>query len=82
MIVFLQGRDQLQTNGRLPRTLFAKHDRCTGIAAIAKHFVPCRMMNCFRAMLLEDMVRLRIFLAEWIDVHSVVFEELLNLHLL
>ena len=38
------------------------------------------MIDRFSTVLLEDMVRLRVFLTERIDFHSVVLKELLDLH--
>ena len=80
MIVFLQRFHQLQPNGRLTRSLFAENDGGTWIAAIAQNLVPRRMVNRFSTMLLKNVVRLSVFLAERIDFYSVVFKELLYLH--
>lgn len=80
LVVVVECFDELQSDGGFAGPFFAEDDGGAGVATVTKDFIPGGMMNGFGAVLLEDVIRLGIFLTEWIEPYAVVFEELLELH--
>ena len=80
LIVLTKVSRNLETNRGLSRAFFAEDDRRRRIARIAEHLVPARMVRARDAMILENKVRLRIFLREWVAGDAVMFEELRKSH--
>ena len=72
--------EQLNSQGGLAGAFFPKDDRGAWIAAIPEDFIPCRVIDRLRTMLLENVVGLSVFLTERIDPDAVVFEELTGFH--
>ena len=79
-VVILECLDQLQSDGGFAGAFFAEDDGGAGIAAVSEDFIPCWMMDGFGAVMLEDVIGLRVFLTEWIDANAVMFKELLEFH--
>jgi hypothetical protein len=79
-VVILKCLDQLQSDGGFAGAFFAEDDGGAGIAAVSEDFIPCWMMDGFGAVMLEDVIRLGVFLAEGVDANAVMFEELLEFH--
>ncbi|MGV2338632.1 MAG UNVERIFIED_CONTAM: hypothetical protein LVR18_32985 [Planctomycetaceae bacterium] len=80
LVVVVECFDELQSDGGFAGPFFAEDDGGAGVATVTEDFIPGGMMNGFGAVLLEDVIRLGIFLTEWIEPYAVVFEELLELH--
>jgi len=80
LIVVVECFDELQADGRFAGPFFAEDNSGTGVTAVTEDFIPGGMVDGFGAVLLEDVIRLGIFLTEGIEPYTVVFEELLELH--
>ena len=79
-IVLLQVPGDLQPDSRLAGAFLPKHDRRRRLVRIAVNLVPGGVKRALDAVLLEHQVRLRVLLSERIASHSVMFQELMNLH--
>src|SRR5262245_63651173 len=70
----------LQPQGCLPAPLFSEDDGSGRIVRAAEDLVPGRMIRCRQAVPLEDLVVLRVFLAEGVFFDAVMRQKLLNFH--
>jgi len=81
-IVLLQVLGNLQPHRRLAGAFFAEHNRRGRLVRVAVNLVPRRMKSARNTVLFEDPVRLRILLGKRIPRDPMMFQKLLNSHVL
>lgn len=80
-VVVVDIAHDLQPEGRFTGSFLSKNDGGRGLARVAGDFIPGRVVGSGKTVVFEDVVALRVFLAERILADAVMFEKELCFHL-